>query len=99
MIFIQKQILLLLALLSGSGEPILASAKTSSPFCSGGFRLPDPQQGATPAPRWGPGRLTDSTACREPLAASADYFFLFSCYLKSWQPSESFFFQVTINDI
>ena len=83
MIFIQKQILLLLALLPGSGEPILASAKTSSLFCSRGSRLPDPQQGDTPKPRWGPGRLRDSTAGREPLAASAGYFFLFSCYLKS----------------
>ena len=83
MIFIQKQILLLLALLSGSGEPILASAKTSSLFCSRGFRPPDPQQGATPALRWGPGRLTDSTTGRGPLAPSASYFFLFSCYLKS----------------
>jgi len=83
MIFIQKQILLLLALLSSSEEPILASAKTSSLFCSLGFRPPDPQQGATPAPRWGPGWLTDSTAGREPLAPRAGYFFLFSCYLKS----------------
>ena len=71
MIFIQKQILLLLALLSGSGELILASAKTSSLFCSWGFRLPDPQQGAS---HWGPGRLTDSTAGREPLALSVGYF-------------------------
>ena len=83
MIFIQKQILLLLALLSGSGEPILASVKTSSLFCSRGFRPPDPQQGATPAPRWGSRRLTDSTAGRGPLAPSAGYFFLLSCYLKS----------------
>ena len=33
-----------------------------------GFRPLDPHQGATPAPRWGPGRLTDSTAGRGPLA-------------------------------
>ena len=83
MIFIQKQILLLLALFSRSGEPILASAKTSSLFCSWGFAPLDPQQGATPAPRWGPGRLADSTTGREPLAPSASYFFLFSCYFKS----------------
>ena len=36
--FHSKQILLLLSLLSGSGEPIAASAKTSSLFCSRGFR-------------------------------------------------------------
>ena len=48
-----------------------------------GFRPLDPQQGATPAPRWGPGRLADSTTGREPLAPSASYFFLFSCYFKS----------------
>ena len=84
MIFIQKQILLLLALLSGSaGEPILASAKTSSLFCSRGFRPLDPQQGATPTLRWGPGRLTDSTTGGGPLAPSASYLFLFSRYLKS----------------
>ena len=83
MIFIQKQVLLLLALLSGSGEPVLASAKTSSLFCSREFHPLDPQQVATPAPRWEPRWFTDSTACREPLAPSASYFFLFSCYLKS----------------
>ena len=82
MIFIQKQILLLLALLSGSGEPILANAKTSSLFWARGFHPLDPQQGTTPAPRWRPRRLTDSTAGRGPLAPSAGYFFLFSCNLQ-----------------
>ena len=82
MIFIQIQILLLLPLLSASGEPILARAKTSSLFCSRGFHPLDPQQGATPTPWWGPRWLTDSTAGRGPLAPSAGYFFLFSCTLQ-----------------
>ena len=42
----------LLALLLG--EPILASAKTSYPFCLRGLRPLDPQRGAAPVPRWGP---------------------------------------------
>ena len=92
MIFIQEQILLLLALLSGSGEQILAIMKTSNLFCSRGLRPLDPQQGTAPVPRWGPGWFTGSLRGRGPLSSSAGYFFLFSCYLKTWQPKNVGFF-------
>ena len=55
MIFIQKQILLLLVLLSRSGEPILASAKTSSLFCSWGFAPWTPNRVPPLHPAGGPG--------------------------------------------
>ena len=55
MIFIQKQILLLLALFSLSGEPILASAKTSSLFCSWGFAPWTPNRVPPLHPAGGPG--------------------------------------------
>ena len=55
MIFIQKQILLLLALLSRSGEPILARAKTSSLFAHGGFAPWTPNRVPRLHPAGGPG--------------------------------------------
>ena len=67
MIFIQKQILLLLTLLSGSEEPILVTLKS---VCSRELHPLDPQQGATPVPRWGPGLLTDPSPGRGPDLAS-----------------------------
>ena len=74
MIFIQKQILLLLTLLSAQESQFQQRENLKSVLLPGASS-PGPLTGTSPVPRWGP------------LEASGSYFLLFSCYLKSfWQP-------------